>query len=66
MTRALRKFCIALFMVAVVSVSAQTLDTQRAACDTTDRRRQSRFYQRGFPPDDQTDDALWRYSDLEA
>lgn len=66
MTRTLRKFCIALFMVAVVSVSAQTLDTQRAACDTTDRRRQSRFYQRGYPPDDQTDDALWRYSDLEA
>ena len=66
MTGIVRKLCIALFMVAVVSVSAQTRDTPWTACDTTDRRPQSRFYQRGYAADDQTDDDLWRSSDFAA
>ena len=65
MTGIVRKLCVALYIVVAVSVSAQTLDTQRAACDTTNRRPQSRFYQHGYAPDDHTDDDLWRYSEME-
>ena len=37
-----------------------------AACDTSGRRAQQRFYQRGAAPDDLTDDDLWRVSTLDA
>lgn len=36
------------------------------ACDLTDRSPPRRFYQRGFAPDDPTDDDLWLVSDLAA
>lgn len=49
-----------------VSVLAQTPETLWYACDTEGRRPQSRFYQRGYAPDDQTEDDLWRYSEMEA
>ena len=37
-----------------------------AACETEDRRAQNRFYQRGFAPDDFSDDDLWQLSDFVA
>jgi CubicO group peptidase (beta-lactamase class C family) len=56
----------ALAVLQAISLTAQAELGQRAACDTSDRRPQSRFYQRGSAPEDLTEDDLWRYSDLEA
>ena len=49
-----------------VSVLAQAPETLWYACDTEGRRPQSRFYQRGYAADDEPEDDLWRYSDMEA
>ena len=45
-----------------VALSAQSIATDYAACDSDDRAGQGRFYQRGTAPDDLTDDALWQYA----
>lgn len=66
MKRSIRMILTAFIVFPAVSDLAQTPETHWYACDTSNRRPQSRFYQRGYAPDDQTDDDLWRYSDLEA
>lgn len=45
---------------------AQATESPPFACDLTDRGLQRRFYQRGFSPDDLTDDDLWQVSDFAA
>ena len=66
MKRIVRILLAALAVIQAISVAPQAQLGQHAACDTSNRRPQSRFYQRGFAPDDQTEDDLWRFSDLEA
>lgn len=66
MKRSIRMILTAFIVFPAVSDLAQTPETHWYACDTSNRRPQSRFYQRGYAPDDQTDDDRWRYSDLEA
>lgn len=60
-----------LMLAISVALQAATLSAQieappPAACETEDRRAQNRFYQRGFAPDDLSDDELWLVSDLAA
>ncbi len=50
-----------LLAAGVMSTSAQE---SPAVCDISEIPRQSRFYQRGNAPDDQTDDDLWQVSTL--
>ena len=45
---------------------AQATESPSFACDLSERRPQRRFYQRGFAPDDLTDDELWLVSDFES
>ncbi|MDE2748072.1 MAG: serine hydrolase [Chloroflexota bacterium] len=45
---------------------SQSEEPLPAACDIDGRAAQRRFYQRGNAPEDLTDDALWRFSDLRA
>jgi len=45
---------------------AQAEGSRPSACDLNERRPQRRFFQRGFTPDDLTDDDLWRVSDFAA
>ena len=45
---------------------AQSEEPLPAACDSDGRTAQRRFYQRGYTPDDLTDDELWQFSDLSA
>ena len=47
-------------------ISGQAKNMLPAACETQDRRAQNRFYQRGFAPDDLSDDDLWQLSDFAA
>lgn len=53
-----------LVLLPAASAFSQAEDTLPAVCETTDRRAQSRFYQRGNAPDDLTDDELWLVSDF--
>lgn len=66
MKRGIRILLTALFIIQTVSVLTQAPETRTSACEATDRRPQSRFYQRGSALDDQTDDDLWRFSDFRA
>lgn len=71
------KIAIELLLTLLVSLQAavgfaQAAESQPFACDLSDlsdlsdRRPQRRFYQRGFAPDDLTDDDLWLVSDFES
>lgn len=66
MKRNFRTLLTAFFIIQTVSVLAQAPAARWSACETEDRRPQSRFYQRGNSSDDQTDDDLWRFSDYKA
>ncbi len=65
------KITIGLLLTLLISLQAaggfaQAAESPPSACNLTDRRPQRRFYQRGFAPDDLTDDDLWLVSDFAA
>ena len=62
----LAAFAALLLLTAASITVAQTQTDPLAACDTSDRPLQQRFYQRGAAPDDPTDDDHWRVSTLDA
>jgi len=55
-----------LIVLRAALISGQAENMLPAACETEDRRAQNRFYQRGFAPDDLSDDDLWQRSDFAA
>ena len=66
MKTSIRSLLILLIALQAVAGFAQRAESPPSACDLSDRRPQRRFYQRGFAPDDLTDDDRWLISDLAA
>lgn len=55
-----------LIVLRATLISGQAENMRPTACVMEDRRAQNRFYQRGFAPDELSDDDLWQLSDLAA